>query len=122
MEPIINPWLIYFIGISDNLQQFGEVIGFVFGVLSFGLVLFPFCVQIPKILWGLLFTIPLFIIGVLIGILVPDKQWIIATILANETTPQNIEKVVNSGKSIKDEIKADFIEIINLIEKNKLDK
>jgi len=53
------------------------------------------------------------------GCLIPERQWIVATILASETTPDRVEMAIQAGGSLKDELKADFIDILEVISEDK---
>jgi hypothetical protein len=54
--------------------------------------------------------------GILLTTLLPSKNTLIAMLVADKFTYDVAEKVIDTGKDIKDEIKADIIEIFNNIE------
>ena len=130
MEPIISPWLIYFLGIADAINL---VLGIVFvglGVGIFALILasvFSFaagegcddkdvdvirgraCKKAVKRLIA-----PL-VLSLFMVILMPSKNTIIGMIVAKNITRDNIASVIKAGKSIKEEVKSDLADIIRLI-------
>ena len=136
MEPIISPWLIYFLGVigvvkSDTISAF---IGFfvVAGLITFIIGAcnqkymevtyseetlkdddeYKFSLVAKKI--GKTALIPSLIFAIFL-IFLPSKNTIIGMIAAKNITRDNIASVISAGKSVKDEIKSDIADIIRMI-------
>ena len=128
MEPIISPWFIYLLGMVDTLITLLGVVAFqgVAALLVYYIVLA--CMQSEyyeserkswlagwkrkvKLCWiVLMVSLPL-------ALLIPSKNTIIAMYVADNITPNNVEKALEVGKDFKDEIKKDIIDLIEGINK-----
>lgn len=118
-EPIISPWLIYFLGISEQVSSVGCKLFCATGIIGaivFGLITLTLLEEQEKgWKWTASFVPPsllLAFIGIAFGTLIPDREWIIATALAGETTPENVETVVHSAEDAYSFVKGEFIELI----------
>ena len=122
-DPIISPWFIYFLGIADGLKGF--LIG---GAVVTGIILFIGAVVmianrefgkddndyktgraiVERLRW-------IFPTLLLLAILVPSKGTLIGMVVAKNVTYQNVEKAIKAGKSVKDVLKKDMLDIIDSI-------
>ena len=119
-DPIVSPWFIYMLSVVDSIGDM--IVGAVIFTLttSFTCLIFV-AIQTDlgninvtkKWLKKLKITIPLFVIFVLLSILIPSKNTIITMYATQFLTQENIIKAISTGKSIKDEIKTDIIDILN---------
>ena len=124
MEPIINPWLIYFASIIENISCVGVVFTCLFGIAFLFLIVFYIHAKIEyeedqetKVLrsWSIRSGIATFI-SILITIFTPSQNTVIAMIAANAITPNAIEAAADAGKNVIDyltETIEDLIDGIN---------
>lgn len=128
MEPIVSPGFIYLLGILDN------VIGlFVAAAVTGGLVtciyIIGTCINLGggwekeqekwTAGWGRLryLAVVLFLAGTFTAILTPSRNTLLGMYAASYITPDNLNIVKDAGLSIKNEIKADVIEILEAVGK-----
>ena len=101
MEPIVNPWLIYFASIVEQLRTFFNVITYIVVVLDIIIVMGTFVEsddaiavfynrEEKKIKPFIKLLIALTIICPLLVIFIPSKETIIAMYIANMVTPDNL--------------------------------
>lgn len=110
MEPIINPWLIYFASIVENIGIVGIVCATLLGI--------AFCTLTPLYIhtkieygndqetkvfrsWSIRSGIATFIF-LLITIFTPSQNTVIAMIAANAVTPNAIEAAADAGRNVID--------------------
>lgn len=101
MEPIVNPWLIYFASIVEQLRTFFNAITYIVVVLDIIIVMGTFVEsddaiavfynrKEKKIRPFIKLLIVLSIICPLLVIFIPSKETIIAMYIANMVTPDNL--------------------------------
>lgn len=101
MEPIVNPWLIYFASIVEQLRTFFNAITYVVVILDIIIVMGTFIEsddaiavfynrEEKKIKPFIKLLIALTIICPLLVIFIPSKEIIIAMYIANMVTPDNL--------------------------------
>lgn len=101
MEPIVNPWLIYFASIVEQLRTFFNVITYIVVVLDIIIVMGTFVEsddaiavfynrEEKKIRPFIKLLIVLSIICPLLVIFIPSKETIIAMYIANMVTSDNL--------------------------------
>ena len=101
MEPIVNPWLIYFASIVEQLRIFFNAITYIVVVLDIIIVMGTFVEsddaiavfynrEEKKIRPFIKLLIVLSIICPLLVIFIPSKETIIAMYIANMVTPDNL--------------------------------
>ena len=134
MEPIVSPWFIYWLSLVDSL------IGvFIIGAVVVGMTVMIFSVFLacnygeyfveerkgiyktwkalhPKLL------ISIGVIALLLAIFIPSQKTIIAMYVADKVTYSSVQKAVDAGKTIKDSLKKDVIDIIQTIQKEPVTK
>ena len=118
MEPIINPWIFYFIDIGDSLNTLALTIAIITGIIWVGLwiaaaVMIDECRTLAeniedkniRFCWkkGKLFMI-IMIVTAIIGIAIPSKSAMIEIAVMQQVTPNNIEKGKEIVKSTTDYI------------------
>ena len=119
MEPIVSPWFIYAIGVSDGLI---DALGLIFGILSVFFAIITIAKSITMSESGDGFEIKN-VIGYPLAIVV---MWAAFALLPNRNTligmavAQNVTKdrVVKTGKVIyaaKDDLKKDIIDIVTAL-------
>jgi len=125
MEPLISPWLIYLLGIVNGVKSFFEFFAFLFGVLWVvtvaGAAASTFSEDFKEycLAWRRAFLVAsvAFLFTVIPAIFVPNRATLVGMIIAKNVTHDNVEKIVESGRLAKEEIKKDIIEIIEAIQK-----
>ena len=117
MEPIINPLFFYLIHLADNLRTTAGILIFI------GMLAIIFAIA----LWGMMdgFTrcthtlIKTFIIvvcvSIVIVIFIPSQETCYQMFVASLATPDNLNWVVDTGKSIADYIVESAAEIVGAI-------
>lgn len=131
-DPIISPWLIYFLGICEQIKQSS-----VFLAISGSLAIVIATMALLRLVsdttdnktqekWCqriILMAITLLIVNISQGFLcesfIPDREWIIAIILADQTTPENIETVVESAEDAYSFVRSEFITLLEEISEKK---
>ncbi len=125
-SPLINPWLIYLIGISQNLSCGLVILAVVSGLLSvIGTIGFlanltsPFSedkLKYPPVFKKMAFiAIPFFVFFVLFSCLIPDQKWLVGLAVNSQVTPKNIETATGAIVKTKDSLKQDVLDIIEKI-------
>ena len=126
MEPIVSPWFIYLLLLVNNvicLCVLATILAFV-------------ALLIYYIGWGMAtdygddreswvagwgkkvkMSWIIMIVGFILATFIPTKDTIIAMYVADNITPNNVEKALEVGKDFKDEIKKDIFELIEAIQK-----
>ena len=127
MEPIISPWFIYFLGVVSGIRELAIGVAIVGGMASLGFVgayignlvekgkdykWTKWCARYAKRI------IPIFAFFIAILIFMPSKNTLIAMYVADNITPNNVEKALEVGKDFKEEIKKDIFELIEAIQKD----
>jgi len=130
MQPIVSPWFIYSLGIVQGIKD----MAIAFSVLA-GLTLFALSIasiflwideeedDVKKILKIMKISGTILLICLLLAIFVPSKDTLIAMYVADKLTYNTTEKILETGKDLKQELKKDIIEIIKSItERNDKEK
>ena len=124
MEPIVSPQLIYLINVANALKIAMIVLSIITFISTIFTVSVAGCEDCRNYGWKELgkyikMLIIVFLVLVLFAILIPNKQTAITMVVAKHVTPNNIESVLKEGKSFKDEVKRDIIDILTLELKDK---
>lgn len=115
MEPIINPWLIYFASRADNLATFFGVIAGICSIIAMGAFFaglagydepFKFRKTISKSIIGC-------VVMTIITIMTPNTETIYTMAVVNEITPDNIQTIGKTGKDVVDYITDQIDKIVN---------
>ena len=140
MEPIVSPWIFYALQILDTVNQLSVAMSVLFGSSFFVVtIVVSFFYLDPSLMYaqkeseneitkkqrGFLVNFLkklswCFATAVIVFTFIPTKETAIQMLVAKNTTTNNIESVVNSGKNIKDEIKKDIIDIVLKIKEEKV--
>jgi hypothetical protein len=120
MDYIVNPWWIYLIGVSQSLLAFCTVTSILSGIgviAAFILYILGNDKDAPdglKAITGLALKImfPIFILTILVTVFVPNKNTIIAMIVAQNVTYSRLDKITQNGKDIHMVLKQDVLDII----------
>lgn len=96
-EPIISPWLIYLLDVSDAIKCTMFVIAVASGVLG----LFVFCVD-EEFTTRTKRSIIIFIVATVLAIFVPSERTMYKMIIASYVTPANIQKAGDSIDAVID--------------------
>lgn len=128
MEPIISPWFIYFIGMADSLSGLFVAVAILSGIGLFLTVVGYLVVTFSDDwededeekwlkIWGKFRKIAMSILipFLLLSLLMPTKNTIIGMVVTKQITKENISALVDAGKDVKDEFKADIMELIDSI-------
>ncbi len=123
MEPIISPWLIYLLGITEDIKTVFISSSVFAGI---GLVIYMVLYIATtiddsdrKMVRRFSFCPYLFTIFLLFAIIIPSKNTLIGMIVAQQITPNNISSVIKMGKDLKNELKKDVMYIIESATKEK---
>ena len=119
MEPIISPWLIYFVSIIENLRDFFNAITFIVIAIDIIIVMGAFIEsddaiavfynrKEKKIKPFIKLLIVLSIICPLLIVFIPSKETIITMYIANMITPDNLNL---ANEIFKSNLK-DYMDII----------
>lgn len=96
MSPIISPWIFYFIGVGAHIQI---VTGILAGIFFLGFI-FWLTTEMKA-------NKKMFILGsifALLAVFIPSKETCYQMIAASICTPDNINTVVDGGKTLVDYI------------------
>lgn len=108
MEPIINPWLIYFAGISKNIQLICVLIA----ICTFIVAALHFLDEgeLDKIV--IIFGI-IFVISGISAALMPSKETIYTIAVVDRLTPDNIDQIGKTSEDVVDYIVDKIDQIVN---------
>ena len=114
MEPIINPWLIYFASSTDSFKIAIALGLFVCVITIFGWIMFYMtdCIKNKCPKWLYILTI---VLTMLLAV-VPSKETVLSMMVVNQITPNNIEIAGNTIESAIDYI---FEKIDEITEEDK---
>lgn len=121
MEPIINPWLIYFASIVDNIGIASFIFTSITSVAFLFLLGFYIAVKVEegesretKILrtWSIRSGIAA-LVFLLITVFTPSRNTVIAMIAANAITPDAIEAAADAGKDVVDYLTESIEDLID---------
>lgn len=119
-EPIINPWIIYWISVIDNFSVSIITISIICGICGF-ITLWIYIVGLEEdilkykkyiISWLIFMLMCMLLITV-----IPNKDTMYSMLIVKQATPANIAKAKELGKDFKDMIKQDIIDVIKQIDK-----
>ena len=136
MEPIISPWFIYGLSVVGALRGIGLAISVISGIIltitwvgwlwsiselddyrekenNQKITYWQKYVDVYKNLRNK--TTPLFIIAVFLAMCVPSRNTLIGMVVTNHITYDRLNSMVDAGKSVKDEVKNDIIELIEAL-------
>ncbi len=125
MESIISPWFVYFVSLVDSLSNvitfFAVIAGLIAVIYITGIMVNrgeenEDAIEQWKRGWGKIgiATIVLSIILIPLAVFMPTKNTLIAMYVANEVTYDRVEKAGEIAKDVKDEIKKDFMDILEM--------
>ena len=122
MEHIISPWFIYWLGIVDNLGALLCII-LVFSLIATIVATIACFVgtiegedTVAKVTKKILkISIPILIVSSILSVITPSKTTLIQMVVADKLTYDVAEKAFKSGSGLKNELKQDVIDIINVI-------
>lgn len=89
MEPIISPWTIFALSHIETIRALIYILAII-GVAILG-TFFKDMTRAPKIAISTITVILL-----LVAILLPNKEVLIAMYIANHATPENIQMLINT--------------------------
>ena len=121
MEPIISPWFIYALGVIDTVGAAAGIFTGVLGIISLGWIGMTAGIRsdgnitreqaIRSYKYSSIAVI-MFILTLAVSILTPTSKTLMAMYAASVATPDNFSAVVGAGKSFKDEVKQDIIDLM----------
>ena len=114
--PIINPMYIYLLSLADKFIILFTVVASV--AFGFAVIYVLFKIIVDESTEGIKWRYVkiLSIIGgiaLFVLILLPPRDTLIQMYVASKITPQLVKDAVSTGKSFKDEIKQDIIDLLN---------
>ena len=116
MEPIINPLFFYLIHLAGNLRNAAEIL--IFGGLAIILatILYGMMDDFTKCTHTLIKTFIIVVcVSIVIVIFIPAQETCYQMFVASLVTPDNLNWVVDTGKSIADYIVESAAEIVGAI-------
>ena len=118
MEPIISPWLVYFISISTSIKAVFATITIVSLAIAFFIILYNFIEEdsmdrlydseTKKLDSSFKKLIAFIIFSSILAVFIPTKETIIAMYIANMITPDNLNL---ANEVFKSNLK-DYLDII----------
>ena len=108
MEPIINPWLIYFAGISKNIQIICILIAICTFIVAASRFLDEDKLDKIVIIFGIIFMI-----SGMSAALMPSKETIYTIAVVDRLTPDNIDQIGNTSEDVVDYIVDKIDQIVN---------
>ena len=115
-DPVVSPWLVYLITRVDNVIGVASllaIVGFIGWIATNGIILEgKLSTDESRGTFWMRQMARIWFIALPLTILTPSKSDLIAMIVALKITPNAISAVVDAGKRLKDEIKADVIELL----------
>lgn len=128
MTPIIDPWIVYAIGIVQGVRDWSTAVAIVAGIIfAVGLLCWTICKvdrdyadYVPT--WARMTnrSALVFAIFMFLAIFAPSRRTVVWMVVADNVTYERVEDAAKIGKDIKDELQADILAIIDAI--NKSDK
>lgn len=121
MEPVISPWIIYLLGVCDNLEVALLVFIILAGLLTVGVSFATLVAHSEEEEWRGLFhyaktAFVFLIIFSVLRVSMPSRKTLICMVVANEITEDRVSLVANkTGEavgSVREIIKKDIIDII----------
>ena len=117
MEPIINPLFFYLIHLAGNLRTTAGILIFIgLAIIIFSTTLWGMMDGFTKCTHTLIKTFIIVIcISIVIVIFIPSQETCYQMFVASLATPDNLNWVVDTGKSIADYIVENAAEIVGAI-------
>ena len=117
MEPIINPLFFYLIHLADNLRTTAGILIFIgLAIIIFSTTLWCMMDGFTKCTHTLIKTFIIVIcVSIVIVIFIPSQETCYQMFVASLATPDNLNWVVDTGKSIADYIVESAAEIVGAI-------
>ena len=117
MEPIINPLFFYLIHLADNLRTTAGILIFIgLAIIIFSTTLWGMMDGFIKCTHTLIKTFIIVIcVSIVIVIFIPSQETCYQMFVASLATPDNLNWVVDTGKSIADYIVESAAEIVGAI-------
>jgi hypothetical protein len=118
MEPIISPWLFYWIGIADGLLILLSVLlaGSVIALLV--TTIFYACDKEKLMPHFWKYLVGVFALGLML-VLVPTKDTLYKMIIAQNITYERVSKAGDIGKELHKTLKQDVLDIIKELTRGK---
>ena len=117
MEPIINPLFFYLIHLADNLRTTAGILIFTgLAIIIFATALWGMMDGFTKCTHTLIKTFIIIVcVSIVIVIFIPSQETCYQMFVASLATPDNLNWVVDTGKSIADYIVENAAEIVGAI-------
>lgn len=116
MEPIINPLFFYLIHLADNLRATAGILIFIGLAIIFATTLWGIMDGFTKCTHILIKTFIIVVcVSIVIVIFIPSQETCYQMFVASLATPDNLNWVVDTGKSIADYIVESAVEIVRAI-------
>ena len=116
MEPIINPLFFYLIRLADNLRNTAGILIFSGLAIIFATTLWGTIDGFTKCTHTLIKTFIIVVcVSIVIVIFIPSQETCYQMFVASLATPDNLNWVVDTGKSIADYIVESAAEIVGAI-------
>lgn len=108
MEPIINPWLIYFAEISENIQFVCILLAFAGCIIAITRIMENEKLDKIVIIFGIIFMI-----SGISAALIPSEETIYTIAVVDQLTPDNIGQIGKTSEDVVDYIVDKIDQIIN---------
>ena len=110
-HPVISPWIIYLISVLGNLGIVVATLTIVMGVATVASLIIFFSendIEDFKEHWKIFAgMITAFIFITIIAILIPSRNEMYAMVVANEITYERVNKILGSGKDLRQQLLED---------------
>lgn len=122
-EPLINPWIFYWIDVVDNLVPYLDKCAFVslMGALWYAVSAFDYWITLKDGLQHLLkkclFCGIFLIISLLLGVFIPSKETMYKMLIASQVTPHNLQVTQEVANDLLDNIEERAIKLIQEVKK-----
>lgn len=116
--PIIAPWLIYLIGTINAIHAFFIVLAALSGIVLM-IIISVLCEgnSSDKVKTHLYVCCPIFLVFLGASVFIPTKTTMVQMLVSQHITPANVDKAIDTGKTIHDILKKDVLDILAEIKK-----
>lgn len=130
MEPVISPWVIYWIGIACG-ECVGWILIAVFGMIGIVFYHIAKCIdgdcdsfiKFQKKAKGLIRTVHIAVIfSILWLVFIPSRETIIAMVVAKNVTYDRVVIALDAGKNFREIFKQDLIDVLTAINESEENK
>jgi len=116
-QPIINPWIFYWISTLDKLDKMFIILSVLVGIVLVVFIVSGEGLKGKKAKRITISLLVVFICSLLLSMFMPTKETMYSMLVAKTITYEKVSKAVSIGKDVKETIKQDILDIIKEINK-----